>query len=225
MLKQQLWDERAKWFEFQDDKGQKDLRYTVQIFKLFGSEVLDAGQEAGLLGHLQNEREFMAEFGLESMAKTDRAYDPVDYDNGGGGCFTAFPPQIAERLYKAGHPRASEDILKRILWWGERVPYWGDSFAANEIQYRRDTPLQCTIDAAAGAQCVIFGMFGVRAEFNGDLRIDPTPPAFAPRMELNGLRLRGRVLDIRVDGRTYEVREGQRRIRQAVGQPTILPAR
>jgi hypothetical protein len=225
VLKQQLWDDRAKWFTFQDDKGQKDMRYTVQIFKLFNSEVLDAGQEAGLLGHLQDEREFMSEFGLESMAKTDRAYDPVDYDNGGGGCFTAFPAQIAERLYKAGHPRGSEDILKRILWWGDRVPYWGDSFASNEIQYRRDTPLQCTIDAAAGAQCVIFGMFGVRAELNGDLRIDPTPPAFAPEMELNGLQLRGRVLDVRVDGRTYEIREGQRRIRQAVGQPTILPSR
>lgn len=224
VLKQQLWDERAKWFAFQDDKGKKDLRYTVQIFKLIHSDVLDVEEEAGLLGHLQDKREFMAELGLESMAKTDRAYDPVDYDNGGGGCFTAFPAQIAERLYKAGHPRVSEEILKRILWWGERVPYWGDSFAANEVQYRRDTPLQCTIDAAAGAQCIIFGMFGVRAEFNGDLRIDPSPPSFARRMELSGLRLRGRVLDIRVDGQTYEIRDGERRIRQAVGQPTILPA-
>lgn len=224
VLKQQLWDESAKWFAFQDDKGRKDLRYTVQVFKLFNSGVLDTGQEAGLLGHLEDEREFMAELGLESMAKTDRAYDPVDYDNGGGGCFTAFPPQVAERLYKAGHPQDSENILKRILWWGERVPYWGDSFAANEVQYRRDTPLQCTIDAAAGAQCVIFGMFGVRAEFNGDLRIDPRPPAFAPQMELDGLRLRGHVFDIRVDGREYEVREGSRRIRQTVGQPTILPS-
>jgi hypothetical protein len=225
ILKQQLWNEEAKWFAFQNDKGQKDLRYTVQVFKLFSSKVLDAGQEAGLLDHLNDEREFMAEFGLESMAKTDLAYDPVDYDNGGGGCFTAFPAQIAERLYKAGHPEVSEKILKRILWWGERVPYWGDSFAANEIEYRRDTPLQCTIDSAAAAQCLLFGMFGVRAEFNGDIRIDPHPPAFAPQMELKGLRLRGRVLDIRVDGREYEVREGDRRIRQTVGHPTVLPSR
>ncbi|MHC5541094.1 MGH1-like glycoside hydrolase domain-containing protein, partial [Singulisphaera rosea] len=225
VLKQQLWDQKAKWFAFQDDKGRKDLRYTVQVFKLFSSEVLDAEQEAGLLTHLRDEREFMAEYGLESMAKTDLAYDPVDYDNGGGGCFTAFPAQVAERLYKAGHPRESSDILKRILWWGERTPYWGDSFAANEIQYRRDTPLQCTIDAAAAAQCIIFGMFGVRAEFNGDLRINPTPASFAPKMELNGLRLRGHVLDIRVDGGTYEIQEGPRRTRQAVGQPTILRSR
>lgn len=221
-LKRQLWNEQARWFEFQNDKGQKDLRYTVQMFKLFSSKVLDAEQEAGLLGHLLNEREFLAEFGLESMSKTDMAYDPVDYDNGGGGCFTAFPSAIAERLYKAGHPGVSENILKRILWWGERTPYWGDSFAANEIGYRRDTPLQCTIDSAAAAQCVIFGMFGIRAEFNGDLVINPHPPRFAPRIALKGLRLLGHVLDITVDGPEYEVREGKDRIRVPVGRPALL---
>lgn len=222
LLKRQLWNERAGWFDFQNDRGQKDSRYTVQIFKLFASDVLDAQQEAALLDHLNNPREFMAEFGLESMAKTDAAYDPVDYDNGGGGCFTAFPPQIAERLYKAGQPDASENILRRILWWGERVPYWGDSFAANEIQYRRDTPLQCTIDSAAAAQCLIFGMFGVRADFNGDIRIDPRPPSFASQVKLQGLRLRGRVLDISVDGADYEVTDGMRSVRATVGKPTLV---
>jgi hypothetical protein len=225
LLRDRLWDDRAKWFAFEDEAGKKDLRFTVQVFKLFHSDVLDADQEAGLLGHLRDPGEFMAEFGLESMAKTDRAYDPVDCDNGGGGCFTAFPAQVAERLYKAGRPRDSEEILRRILWWGERVPYWGDSFACDEVQYRRDTPLQCTIDAAAAAQCIVFGMFGVRAEFNGDIRIDPSPPSFAPRLELTGLRLRGRTLDVRVDGPTYEVVEGDRRILQAIGKPTILHAR
>ncbi|MBX7072825.1 MAG: hypothetical protein K1X71_06715 [Pirellulales bacterium] len=222
VLKRQLWNERAGWFDFQNDKGQKDSRFTVQIFKLFASNVLDAQQETALLDHLNNPREFMAEFGLESMAKTDAAYDPVDYDNGGGGCFTAFPPQIAERLYKAGHPSASENILRRILWWGERVPYWGDSFAANEIQYRRDTPLQCTIDSAAAAQCLIFGMFGVRAEFNGDVRIDPRPPSFAGQLKLQDLRLRGHVLDISVDDANYEVSDGMRRVRAPVGRPTLV---
>lgn len=222
LLKQQLWNEQARWFDFENEKGQKDIRYTVQVFKLFGSKVLDAGQEAGLISHLNNPREFMAEFGLESMAKTDPAYDPVDYDNGGGGCFTAFPAQIAERLYKAGHPDTAENILKRILWWGERLPYWGDSLAANEIQYRRDTPLQCTFDGAAVAQCVIFGMFGVQTEFNGDIRIDPHPPAFARQMKLDGLRLRGHVLQIAVDGAEYEVREGTRRARAPVGRPIFV---
>ncbi len=222
VLKRELWNEQVRWFEFRNGEGQKDVRLTVQMFKLFGSNVLDAGQEAGLLSHLTSEREFLAKFGLESMSKTDIAYDPVDYDNGGGGCFTAFPAAIAERLYKAGHPAISEDILKRILWWGNRTPYWGDSFAANEIAYRRDTPLQSTIDSAAVAQCVIFGMFGVRAEFNGDLRIDPHPPAFAPRLALKGLRIRGHVLDIAIDGTTYEVREANNRIRVPIGRPVRI---
>jgi hypothetical protein len=219
VLKQELWNAQARWFDFQNELGKKELRLTVQMFKLFGSDVLDKEQETGLLSHLTSEREFLGKFGLESMSKTDIAYDPVDYDNGGGGCFTAFPAAIAERLYKSGHPAVSEDILNRILWWGNRSPYWGDSFAANEIAYRRDTPLQCTIDSAAAAQCVIFGMFGVRVEFNGDLRIDPHPPSLAPQMALNGLRLRGHELDILVDGTEYEVRKGSSRIRVPVGQP------
>jgi len=30
-------------------------------------------------------------------------------------------------------PRTAEDILRRILWWGERMPYWGDSLVAERI--------------------------------------------------------------------------------------------
>ena len=46
VLKRGLWDPKARWFAFQDEKGHKDLRYTVQIFKLFNSKVLDAEEEA-----------------------------------------------------------------------------------------------------------------------------------------------------------------------------------
>ena len=182
-------------------------------------------QEAGLLAHLNSEVEFLSEYGLHSLSKTDIAYDQVDIDNGGGGSYTSFPPQIAERLYKAGQPAAAENILKRILWWGDRAPYWGDSFVANQIDYRKDTPLQCTVGGAAGAQCIIFGMFGVRAEIDGSLRIDPHPPAMAPHLTLRRLKLRGHVVDIEVRGDNYEVREGATRRSAAVGQPTILPAR
>lgn len=225
VLKRDLWNPQARWFDFQDATGKKDTRYTIQIFKLFHSPVLDAEQEAGLLAHLNSEVEFLSEYGLHSLSKTDIAYDQVDIDNGGGGSYTSFPPQIAERLYKAGQPAAAENILKRILWWGDRAPYWGDSFVANQIDYRKDTPLQCTVGGAAGAQCIIFGMFGVRAEIDGSLRIDPHPPAMAPHLTLRRLKLRGHVVDIEVRGDNYEVREGATRRSAAVGQPTILPAR
>ncbi len=222
VLKTRLWNADTRWFDFQDSTGKRDTRYTMQIFKLFNSRVLDTEEEAGLLVHLTNEKEFLSEFGLHSLSKTDPAYDKADVDNGGPGACTSFPPQIVERLYKAGHPEAAENILKRILWWGDRMPYWGDSIVAERVDYRKDTPLQCTLDGVAAAQSIIFGMFGVRAEFDGDIRIDPRPPAFARKVALKGLRLRGHVLDISINGPSYEVRDGGKKIRAEVGRPVIV---
>jgi hypothetical protein len=41
-------------------------------------------------------------------------------------------------------------------------------------------------------------------------------------MALKGLRLRGHVLDISVNGSDYEVREGSKRVRASVGQPILV---
>ena len=102
------------------------------------------------------------------------------------------------------------------------MPYWGDSIVADKMDYRKDTPLQCTIDGAAVAQSIIFGMFGVRAEFNGDIRIDPHPPTFAPEMKLRNLRLRGHVLDIEVAGTQYTVCNGMNQLRATIGRPIVV---
>lgn len=221
LLKKSLWNPQTKWFDFITGQGRKDTRYTVQMFKLFGSGVLDAEQEAGLLSHL-NDTEFFSAQGLHSMSKTDVAYDQVDIDNGGGGNCTCFPPQIAERFYKSGHTAQAEEILKRILWWGQRMPYWGDSLVANAIDYRKDTPLQCTVDGVTVAQCLIFGMFGVSQEFNGDLVIDPHPPVFAPDVALRGLKLRGRLLDIALREGQYEVGLKGRKLTAKIGETITL---
>src|SRR3989454_185972 len=161
--KNRLWDPKKRWLVFQSDKGAMQLRYTNILFTLFGTGVLDRETELGLLSHL-NEKEFLSDYGLHSISKLDPAYDQADIDHGGGGIFVAFPAMITECLYKAGYPDQAENILERTLWWAERLPYWGDSLVANQIDYRKDTPLQCALDAAAGAQCVIFGICGIRAE-------------------------------------------------------------
>lgn len=223
LLKKKLWSPKDRWFYLITNTGAKDLRYTVQILKLISSPVLDKEEEQGLISHL-NESEFLSEWGLHSMSKKDPAYDQVDYDNGGGGCYNAFPPQIAERLYKAGYPETAADILKRILWWGERVPYWGDSFAANHIEYRRDTPLQCTFDATAAAQSIIFGMFGVKAEVDGKVRINPRPPAFSPTICLRGMKILGVQFDVAATMDGYEVTTGGKTIRSQIGVPVVLNA-
>ena len=87
-------------------------------------------------------------------------------------------------LYRAGWPRQAEDILRRCLWWGEAHAVLGDSIHADRIDYRHDTPLQCTLDGVAAAQCIIFGMFGVDPQLDGSIRIHPQPAAFAGRTAL-----------------------------------------
>lgn len=221
LLKQRLWDPHARWFRFEDGQGKSDLRYTVQMFKPVGSGVLDQECEAGLLSHL-TENEFLSAYGLHSLSKRDPAYDQLDIDNGGGGICTSFPPQIIERLYQAGQPKLAADILSRLLWWADTMPYWGDSIAANCKDYRRDTPLQCTFDGAAAAQCVIFGVFGVSVRPDGDVVINPNSPAFAPRLTLKGLKIRGRSIDVEIDPGHYEVRSGNQTTRNSIGKAVAV---
>ena len=174
------------------------------------------------MSHL-NEEEFLSAYGIHSISKKDPAYDQKDVDHGGGGAYTGNPPELARRLYKSGYPRQAEDILRRILWWGERMPYWGDSMVANQVDYRRDTPSMNEISALSGAQCIIFGMFGVTVGLNGDVTINPQPPSFAPDIALRGLKIRGLTFDIAVDhGGEYLVTVNGRSLRSKVGRGVVF---
>jgi len=221
LLKETLWSPKDRWFFFMYANGVKELRYTVCIFKMIGSKVLDKEQEEGLVSHL-NDDEFLSAYGLHSMAKQDPAFDQVDIDNGGGGNYVAFTPRIAQFLYQSGYTVQAEELLKRTLWWGERLPYWGDSMVANQIEYRKDTPLQNAIDAGAGAQCIIFGMFGVNLEMDGTVTINPKLPSWAPQASLKGLKLRGSSIDISATGQEFTVRVGNRVIPSKIGTPVRI---
>ncbi|MBN2292402.1 MAG: hypothetical protein JXM70_08255 [Pirellulales bacterium] len=221
LLKQKLWNNETKWFDFINGKCKPETRWTVQMFKLFGSSVLDEETEAGLMSHL-DEKEFLSEHGLHSLAKGDAEYDKNDVDNGGPGACTCFPPQIAERLYKAGRPEQGGDILRRCLWWGSRLPYWGDSIVAERIDYRHDTPLQCTIDGVTVAQAIIFGMFGIDAQFDGSILVSPRSPAFASKISLKGVKLRGIVFDIDVDDNEFKITSSGKTISVPVGRTVLI---
>lgn len=220
LLKKELWNREQKWFDFVID-GKRDVRWTIQMFNLINSPVLDDEEEKGLLSHL-NEDEFLSEFGLHSLSKNDPAYDPADVDNGGPGACTSFPPQIIEKLYQAGQTALAEDLFRRILWWGEKMPYWGDSITADKIDYRRDTPLQCTIDGIAVAQMIIFGLFGVNVRPDGMISINPHPPAYSRRMKLKGLKLRGLKIDLITDAAGYTARVGEQTVSSALGKSLVF---
>jgi hypothetical protein len=221
LLKEELWDPNIRWFRFADDKGNKDIRYTVQMFKMIGSNVLDREIEDGLISHL-NEDEFLSQYGLHSMSKKDIAYDQVDIDNGGGGICTSFPPLIAEFLYTSGRKEVADNIMHRILWWGSRMPYLGDSQVANEIDYRADTPLQSDIGTACLAQCILFGIFGIDSDFEGNITINPKKTNLSSDIRLNGLKLRGHTMNIAIKGNTYTVVDDGKTRSAEIGRPIVI---
>jgi len=204
LLKKELWNLDTQWFDFINKHGEKETRWTVQMYKLFEGDVLDADEQRGLLSHL-NEDEFFSEYGMHSMSKKDPAYDQVDVDNGGGGICTSFPPLIAQFLYRKGYFAEADGIMRRLLWWGARMPYWGDSQLANEIDYRHDTPLQSDIDSGCLAQCILFGVCGIDADFNGAINIQPAKTSLANRIELRDLHIRGITLDLKIEGDKFQV--------------------
>jgi hypothetical protein len=220
LLKKELWSPENKWFYFQYD-NKKDIRLTNFIYLLIGTGIFDQDVESDLLSRL-NETEFLSEFGIHSISKTDPAYDQVDIDHGGGGSYVAFPPLICQRLYNAGYTEQADDLLERHLWWGERLPYWGDSKVANYMGYREDTPLQSDFDATSGAQTIIFGLFGVKVSPNGAITINPVKTGLTNEMALKGLKIRGKTIDIFVRGEQYKVTTDGKTFSHKLGTPLVI---
>ncbi len=217
----ELWNEEAGWYDFISD-GVRETRYTVQMYKFFGSPVTGEETRRRLAAHL-NEEEFLSPYGLHSMSKLDPAYDQEDIDNGGGGICTLFVPAVASRLYGAGYGDLACGILSRVLWWGERTPYMGDSFAANMIACREDTPLQATIGSVSCAQGILFDLFGVSAAFDGTVTVSPAAKRPAKTMKASNFRLRGHLFDIELDENSYSVKTGRKTYTAAYGTPVTLP--
>ena len=94
---------------------------------------------------------------------------------------------------------------------------------ANQIEYRKDTPLQCAVDASAGVQCILYGMFGIGVDPAGQVTVNPVPPPYAPSIELHGVRLRGLTFDVRASRAAFEVRMDGKTLRSTVGTPVQLP--
>ena len=129
---------------------------------------------------------------------------------------------IIEFLYQGGDTEAADDLLNRILWWGTRMPYFSDSEPANEIDYRQDTPLQSNISTGVLSQCILFGMFGIDVAFDGTITIDPVKTKLANELNLKGLKIRGKTMDISVAGDTYEVVSGGDTFSNSLGTPTVI---
>jgi len=217
----ELWNEDARWYDFIDAQGNRDIRYTCQMFKFINSGVIDEKERAGLISHL-NENEFLSWLGMHSLSKQDPQYDQDDIDNGGGGICTLFVPQICMQLYETGYDAVATDIFKRVYWWAERMPYLGDSMAANMIKNRDLTPLQGDISSVSIAQMVVLAVFGIHADFEGNIRIAPVKVRPAENMKIENVRICGKCFAVNVCGNTFEVTIGEHCYKTAIGETIII---
>jgi hypothetical protein len=223
LLRKGLWNPGTGWFAFRDRDGRREERFTNEIFELLGSGVLDTGQEEALLSHL-TDGEFLGPFGVHSISPLDPAYDPEDVDHGGPGSFVGIVTGLVERLYRSGRARLADDIFHRILWWGELLPYWGDSFYADRREYRQDTPYSAALPSVCGAQAVLFGLFGITVAMDGSVGVNPHPPSWSPRVALRGMQVRGLRFDVETDGTSFSVHGPGISARAPVGAALRIPA-
>ena len=206
LVHRELYSPEAGWF-YAEDRNGKYLRWTMQLFKVlgWGDWTLTPASSAFLRKHLFDGSEFLGQYGIHSLSKKDPAYDEKDIDNGGPGACISFAPAIADRLYAEGFDEEGDEILKRLLWLGSSMPYWGDSHRADVREYRRDTPLQSDIQGTALAQTVIFGVFGIRVQDDFSVIVRPHLPPEVHEMTLAGVRLQGRVFDVKCRPECFEV--------------------
>ena len=155
---------------------------------------------------------------MHSLSKLDHQYDQDDIDNGGGGICTHFTMQICAQLYEMGYDEKATDILKRVYWWGTRMPYMGDSCAANRIANRETTPLQGDISSVSAAQMIFFYIFGIYPDFDGSVAIHPVKNRPAENMQIENARLCGKVFSVKINGDAFTVECDGKKQTAAIGQ-------
>ncbi len=227
LIHKKLFSRKEGWFANIDPEGRRIFRYTIQMFKALGWNdwALTPESEAALLKHLMDENEFVGKFGLHSLSKLDPAYDTEDADNGGPGACVSFPPAIIDRLYRSGHIREAETLLRRLFWIADALPYWGDSTRADVRDYRHDSPLLCNNEGAVAAQTVLFGMFGIHVRKDFSIEIAPHPPEGTRLLHLRNMRLAGMKFDIKCGGTPgLIVTVGKKKFTASAGGSVILPA-
>lgn len=203
-LVRELWQSKEGWFGLIDSQGAKRVVYTIQIFELLQTKMLPSSISDAMVSHL-NEEEFLSEYGVHSISKRDPIYDPLDGNWGGPALYAGAGPQLATILYQAGYAREAEEVLRRILWWGERFPYYPQCIYADHAAYRYDGAA-INISGSSTVDPIIYGIFGIEPQVDGTLVINPKPGMLGRGASLRNVLIRGRRIDVFLNANRYELR-------------------
>jgi hypothetical protein len=171
---QNLWDEKAGWFDnLYPDDSRKPV-FTMHLFDLLGTSVVNEHQKQRISSHFV-EGDFLAPLGIYSISKKDTVHwDRFDQDWGGGGAYIGTPLRTARYLYEDGDFTHGWQVLKRISLLAEHFSYLPQSPAMDE-PYENFRGGNVNVSAGAGCETIWSGIFGLRPQTDGSLVVRPAP--------------------------------------------------
>jgi glycogen debranching enzyme len=194
---------------------------TSNIGHLLGTGLLSADEEAVVAERLAAP-DMDSGYGLRTMSTESAGYWPLRYH--GGAVWPHDTAIVVQGLARAGHARAAAALAEGLLAAAQdvddRLPelYGGD--ARGTVPRLVPYPAACRPPAwsAAAAVSVLGAALGLRPDVPGGT-LDVAPPVPAPlgAVSVDGLRLAGRPLSVRVaaDGRVEASTDAPVRVRTA----------
>ena len=193
-VRRELWDDKAGWFRCRYPDGHSELVYSVQVFDAVRAGCCSADMVKTIFDHIRDGA-FLGYYGLSSVSREDDIhYEVGDPDWSGSGAYEGEATTLALTLWEQRRGKLAWDVLSRLLWMGEQLPY----FPQEHYCHRPDAPSHKrmnVIAGLAGAEAIVFGLMGLVANPDGSLLFRPQK-SLNGSMELRDFRFRRRVIDI-----------------------------
>ena len=206
-IERRLWDESSGWYINLYPDGSRHRVMSYHVFDLLRQPSMPEAHRRRLARHIVS-GEFLGPYGMYSIALSDEEHwDMQDCDWGGGGQYVGQPLRIAESLFQMEEPERAWDVLNRCLLWVDRFPYFPQTIYTEELamqEHERGWSLQ--ISAGAGAEAILYGVFGLMPQDDGGLVVRPHYQALLGTADLRGYRFRGHRYDLSMDAKTFLVR-------------------
>jgi hypothetical protein len=222
---QNLWDEKAGWFDNLYADGSRQPFFTMHLFDLLGTSVLTEHQKQRIASHFV-EGDFLAPMGIYAISRKDTVHwDRFDQDWGGGGCYIGTPLRTARYLYENGDAPHAWEVLKRTARLAAHFSYMPQSPAVDEpFEWRSGGNLQ--ISSGAGLEAICSGVFGLRPQPDGSLAVCPAP--FNPEIgesKLSAFQFRHHRYDVDLKPKEWQVFvDGKLQSKKNYGQSVTIPS-
>jgi hypothetical protein len=198
-----LWDDEKGWFKSIYPDGHSEIAYSIQGFDPVQAGVCNESMTKKLLGHLKD-GEFLFPYGASSVSAYDTMhFEFNDPDWGGSGAYTGDSPQLSMILYDICKPEAGFDVLKRLFWMGQHLPYYPQEHYCERMAVPSHKRAN-TVSGLLGSEVILYGMVGLDPRIDGSLWLNPQLPE-KTIMSVTGYGWRGHNIDIYFNNNTCKI--------------------